>query len=208
VLLDFWERKLKREYKECFRWRGAVVDHIRDVQPELVLVGSTRDYELWREGRAVRIRDIYPVWQEGLTAALAELSDAADRVVLLAETPYLTFDPVDCLADTRIETCDPLTEMVVDDAYATLETSAAEAAGADVLDATALLCPGRTCPVVVGGTVVFRDTNHVTASYMEQLASPIGNLLEGRQPYPLPSPSANASANADAATATATATAD
>jgi len=42
---------------------------------------------------------------------------------------------------------------------------------------------------VVDDTVVFRDRHHVTATYMQQLARPITNLLEGRAPYPPPSPS-------------------
>ena len=41
---------------------------------------------------------------------------------------------------------------------------------------------------MVDGTVVFRDTHHVTATYMAMLAEPIGNLLEGRAPYPSPRP--------------------
>jgi hypothetical protein len=182
VLLDFWERKIKREYRECFRWRRAVEERIRELQPEVVFVGSTRDYEIWRDGKAIRVRDVYPTWQEGLTEALTGLADGARRVVLLAETPYLTYDPVDCLADPRIETCDPPANLVIDRDYAALETVAAESAGADVLSANRLLCPNLTCPVVVDGTVVFRDTNHVTASYMEQLSRPIADLIEGRDP--------------------------
>ena len=85
--------------------------------------------------------------------------------------------------------CDPLRSVVVDVAYADVEVAAAEAAGATVLTANDLLCPGATCPVVADGTVVFRDKHHVTATYMAMLAEPIANLLEGRAPYPSPSPS-------------------
>jgi peptidoglycan/LPS O-acetylase OafA/YrhL len=185
VLLDFWERRLRREYRECFKWRNAVAERIREVRPTVVFVGSTRDYELWQNGRALRIRDAYPVWRDGLTEALSGLTDDAQRVVLLAETPYLNYDPVDCLADDRIESCDPPASLVVDGSYAAVETDAAAAAGADVLSVNGLLCPGRTCPLVRDGTVVFRDTNHVTATYMAALARPIGDLIEGRDPTPL-----------------------
>ena len=40
-----------------------------------------------------------------------------------------------------------------------------------------------------GDIVVFRDRHHLTASYMEHLAEPVANLLEGRAPFPTPLPS-------------------
>jgi hypothetical protein len=78
---------------------------------------------------------------------------------------------------------------VVDQDYAALEAAAADAGGASILTINDLLCPGRACPVVVQESVVFRDKHHLTASYMAQLSQPIGNLLEGRAPYPTPIPS-------------------
>ena len=107
----------------------------------------------------------------------------------MAETPFINYDPVDCLADPKVSGCDPPKRWSSTPPTRTLEAEAAEAAGASVLNANELLCPGTTCPVVVGDTVVFRDPHHVTATYMAQLAAPIGNLLEGREPYPSPSAS-------------------
>jgi peptidoglycan/LPS O-acetylase OafA/YrhL len=189
VLLDLWERKLHRIYDECFEWREAVLRRIRKTDPEVVFVGSSRDYEIMDGGSVLQTREIYPAWREGLTAALDGLDPAARRVVLLAETPFLNFDPLDCLADPRVSNCDPPTSLVVDREHAAVEVAAADAAGASVLTINELLCPGSTCPVVVDETVVFRDQHHVTATYMEMLATPIGNLLEGRDPYPAEGPS-------------------
>ncbi len=200
VLLPFWERTLKRAYDECFEWRDAVMRRIAKGDPDIIFVGSSRDYEIEDGGAVVQTREILPAWQQGLTDALVALRAEAPRVVLLAETPFLTYDPLDCLADPTVSGCDPPRSRVVDDAYAAVEAAAALAAGATVISANDLLCPGATCPVVVDGTVVFRDQHHVTATYMARLAEPIANLLEGRAPYPSPSPSA-ALADASARTA-------
>jgi hypothetical protein len=117
-------------------------------------------------------------------------------VVLLAETPFLPYDPVsDCLSTEDAAKCDPPTAVVVDADYADLERRATEDAGATLLSVNELLCNERTCPVYVGGAV-FRDNHHVTATYMERLAEPIGNLLEGRPAYPTPPPTAPAEADA------------
>jgi hypothetical protein len=109
-------------------------------------------------------------------------------VVLLAETPFLPYDPVDdCLAVEDATKCDPPRSVVVDAEYAELERRASVDAGAELLSVNELLCNERTCPVYDDGAV-FRDNHHVTASYMAGLAGPIGNLLEGRPAYPTPAP--------------------
>jgi hypothetical protein len=187
-----WERKLRRVYDECEEWRDAVIERIATDEPAVVFVGSSRDYELWDNGRAWQTHEVYPYWRGQLTALVRDLESKARRVVLLAETPFLNFDPIDCLADESVSSCDPPTRLVVDGDYAALEVAAAEAGGASILSINELLCPGPSCPVVVNDVVVFRDRHHVTASYMEQLSEPIGNLLEGRAPYPTPSSSAGA----------------
>jgi hypothetical protein len=189
VLLPLWERTLRREYDECFKWRDAVLRRIEKSDPGVIFVGSSRDYEILDGAGAKQTREILPVWQQGLTEALIGLRAEASRVVLLAETPFLTYDPLDCLADPAVSGCDLPRTVVVDEDYAAVEAAAARAAGVSLLTANDLLCPGTTCPVVVDETVVFRDQHHVTATYMALLAAPIANLLEGRAPYPSPSPS-------------------
>ncbi|RKY16110.1 MAG: hypothetical protein DRQ55_18710 [Planctomycetota bacterium] len=190
VPVPLWERKLRRVYNECIDWRTALFKRIKKADPEVVFVGSSRDYELWDAGRIIQTNQAYGYWREKMTEMLTSLDARADRVVLLAEMPFLTFDPVDCLADDDIDRCDPPASLVLDAEYAALESAAADAAGASVLSLNELLCPGANCPVVVDDIVVFRDPHHVTASYMEHLADPVANLLEGRAPYPTPSPSA------------------
>ena len=194
-----WERSQRSTFDRCINWRAKVLKHIRETNPDTVYVGLSRDYELWN-GTVIKSSDATGYWRDQLTEYLATIGKPAGKVVLLAETPFLPYDPVDCLADDDIANCDPSTTRVVDARYADLELTAAKDAGAELLSINDLLCDESTCPVVVDDTVVFRDNQHVTASYMERLAEPIGNLLEGRPAYPtpVPTPAAAALAAADA----------
>ncbi|MEX1295708.1 MAG: SGNH hydrolase domain-containing protein [Candidatus Limnocylindrales bacterium] len=182
-----WERSQRSVFDRCINWRDKVQKHIRQTKPEVVYVGLSRDYELWN-GTVIQSSDATTYWREQLTSYLASIGKPAAEVVLLAETPFLNYDPVDCLADPGIASCDPPTNRVVDRDYAALERRAASDAGAQLLSINDLLCDESTCPVVVDDDVVFRDNHHLTASYMERLAEPIGNLLEGRPAYPTPAP--------------------
>ena len=44
---------------------------IRQQHPEVVFVGSSRDYEIWNDGTVAQTREVYPLWREGLREALA-----------------------------------------------------------------------------------------------------------------------------------------
>ncbi len=184
-----WERRLRRTFDECIAWRESLMKRIARTEPDIVFVGVSRDYDLWDNSRIVQSNQALGYWQQKLTELLETIRQSVPRVVLLAETPFLNYDPVDCLADPDISNCDPARSLVLDDAYARLEAAAAADAGADLLSINRLLCPGATCPVVVDDIVVLRDKHHLTASYMERLAAPIGRILEGKSPYPSPSPS-------------------
>ena len=150
-------------------------------------MGLSRDYDLW-DGQVIQSQDATTYSREQLSAVLETIGQPAGEVVLLAETPFFPFDPVDCLADPDIANCDPSTSIVVDDEYAALERRAANAADAKLLSINEILCPDDTCPVVSDDIVVYRDNHHVTATFMEHLAEPIGNLLEGKPAYPTPVP--------------------
>ncbi len=195
VPVVLFEKKLRRIYDECTEWRNAVLKRIRKIQPEVVFVGSSRDYDMYEGGRLLQVRQDYPLWEERMTEMVQTLDENAGKVVLLAETPYLNFDPIDCLADGKASSCDPAKVLAVDDQYAAIEASAAEAGNAQLLSINDIVCPGRSCPVVVDGIVAYRDSQHLTGSYMEHLAEPIANLLEGRAPFPTPLPSPGASAD-------------
>ena len=183
-----WERSQRGIFQQCLNWRDKVEKHIRETKPDVVFLGLSRDYDLSSGGDVIQSQDATGYWREQLTEYLTTIGRHADEVVLLAETPFLTYDPVDCLADDDISSCDPPTSIVVDDNYAALEQRAARAADAKLLSINDVLCPDGTCPVVVDDIVVFRDNHHITATYMEYLAEPIGRLFEGKSAYPTPSP--------------------
>ena len=47
-------------------------------------------------------------------------------------------------------------------------------AGATVVDPTPWLCWQGECPVVIGGTLSYRDTDHITTEYAATLSDSLG----------------------------------
>ena len=101
------------------------------------------------------------------------------RVVVLADTPRVGYDPAECLATkAAVEDCDVSRERMVDEAYAAREAAAAASAGVAVVSATDWLCEDAGCPLVRGPYLVYRDAHHLTATFAAQLGSRVGAAID------------------------------
>jgi SGNH domain-containing protein len=159
-----------REYLECARWRVAVVALLRQLQPDVVMVSSSR----W----------VHPVFAIDADAgrqadAMARmLSALPGRVVLMADTPLSSVDVPACLA--RAPAAPDLCATAARDALAEQllrDGPAAERSGATLIDPTPWFCGPQVCPAVIDSTIVYRDEHHVTATFSRTLAQRIDAAL-------------------------------
>lgn len=115
---------------------------------------------------------------DAFAAAWEPLIADGTRVYVLADTPIPAsagfFDPPSCLESGRDCTFsqsralqeDPLVE-------------AARRTEATLVDLNDRFCIQGMCPPVVGGVLVYRDSNHITAVYARSLADPLERRLLG-----------------------------
>jgi hypothetical protein len=47
-----------------------------------------------------------------------------------------------------------------------------------VIDLTDYYCTADFCPSVIGDVIVYRDTNHITATFAATLAGPLGEGIK------------------------------
>jgi len=157
-------------------WSRALRDRLRREQPQIIVI-SSYEYRVIEDGtplsgaenRRALVESMRRTWQ-----GLAETS----KVVVLRDTPAPRIDIAECVSAHR----EQLTRCAVprDEALAGIGPLQAEAArGLDrvwLLDLNDAICPGSRCPAVIGGVLVYRDTNHLTATYARSL----GALLDER----------------------------
>jgi hypothetical protein len=55
---------------------------------------------------------------------------------------------------------------------------AAQESGATLVDMENSFCTDRLCPAVIGGVLVYRDGDHMTATYSRSLASALGRAID------------------------------
>ncbi|MEL7976899.1 acyltransferase family protein [Isoptericola sp. F-RaC21] len=106
-----------------------------------------------------------------LAAAWRPVADRGVPVVALSDNPQHDQEPSQCLdrglaADP--DRCDLPERQAFPDPQV-YEEAADDVPGASFVDLTSLYCRGGTCPAVIGGVNVYRDTHHLTATYAKTM---------------------------------------
>ena len=99
--------------------------------------------------------------------------------MLLRDVPKSPDDPGTCLSHGRpaasATACSSPTS--APSILGDVAVASARAAGTEVVDPTPWLCYQGDCPIVIGGTLTYRDTDHLTTEYAANLwASSAGAL--------------------------------
>jgi peptidoglycan/LPS O-acetylase OafA/YrhL len=167
----------QRQDPSCDVWRESALRRIERERPALVLVGMSMRYTVLdgerRLGRGESIRAL----GAGYAPTLARLRAAAGRVAVLTDVPRPPNDIPSCVSGAmrRLRRCAFARGPALANAFA-IRDAAARVPGVDTVDATNRFCLPDLCPAVVGDVLVYRNSGHITASYMKTL----GPWLERR----------------------------
>ena len=178
----------KSRYAACDTWRADVLRRLAALpQLDSVLVVRSKGYAnglvLDGTGATVSAADLPGVWEQGTRDLLAQLTPHAANVTFLRDTPWSLTDVPDCLSahlsDPGSCAISRSARQHLDPVLVAAETAATTGAGGvRLIDATKLVCPKATCPVVTPtGIIVFRDQHHLTKTFSATLAAPFARLI-------------------------------
>lgn len=154
--------RIGREYTECATWRERAKQFIIELEPEVVVLGSSHAAEYSREE-----------WLEGTRSLLARLSPHVGSISVIRSTPHLPFDGRRCLeahpaADT---TCVATPDKRSSDQVASWITQASYGLpNVRIVDMDDEVCPQGICHAAIGRQLVYRDTQHLDAGFVAGLA--------------------------------------
>jgi peptidoglycan/LPS O-acetylase OafA/YrhL len=172
---DFFYGRIGQVYHVCTRWRNGVLDELDRLKPDVVVLGSSPTYSFSERS-----------WVEGSARILARVSKAAGDVYVIPGTPSLPFDgpgcadrsvspdgdvdPSACLAEDRLQRVEPVAGY--------LGQAAGRFANVRLLDLNDLVCPGGACNAIgPNGELVFRDSQHLTDSFVRSVARAVRQRL-------------------------------
>jgi peptidoglycan/LPS O-acetylase OafA/YrhL len=184
---DYVSPALGRVYRECAKWRKDALDKIGHMHPLLTVLSSSEAY-LFNDAER----------RDGILTVVTALAESSQHVLIIRDTPRADFDVPTCLArrvwrpafvsPTSCEVPRPLDSKVYD-----FQRQAVRAHNnVELLDFSSSICPeGRVCSVERNGEVIYRDSTHLTASFIKSLqgalSQEIDKVLAGEDRRPLDS---------------------
>jgi peptidoglycan/LPS O-acetylase OafA/YrhL len=156
--------ELGRPYTECATWREGVLSRLTtEPRPAVIFVSSLNHY----------LSD-QNVVMAGWRSSLARLARLGVPIVYLRDNPYPGSDVPACISGAASDwgrCAFPRASGLPEDSLAAAIT-AGTVPGVRMVDLTGLLCPRgpRTCPAVLGNTLLYKDISHLTNTAVVRLA--------------------------------------
>ncbi|PSL03092.1 peptidoglycan/LPS O-acetylase OafA/YrhL [Haloactinopolyspora alba] len=117
---------------------------------------------------------------DGLVESWEGLEDAGTEVVVMVDNPNPLLDVMECVAthEDDLGACGFSRARAETVGGARAQLPALEQAeGIDAVDVRDYICPGDTCPPVIGNTLVYRQGSHLTGTYVESLTPRVDAAL-------------------------------
>ena len=171
VFIPVFQTKIGREEAQCSSWRRQVYKRIAAMRPTAVILASSVEYA-----------GVSPAqWRDGTRLALQLLRVAGARAIILRDTPKAEFNVPLCLARAAWRgsgNCALARAEALDETVYAAEREAAETVnGVGIADLSDQICGPSVCDPVQGGKIIFRDRDHLSASYVESLAPALEQQL-------------------------------
>jgi hypothetical protein len=165
-----------RPYPNCEHWGNAVSSRLRAAPPKLVIVtdanvGFGPDAKHYTPSVLKALQKAYiGRWKGAMKLG--------SKVAVLADTPRPGIDVPNCVLanpDAQIKCAFPRAAHLTDNGP--LDRAAKTQHRVTYIDLSTAICPTASCAPVIGGVLVYRDDNHLTASYAGTLASRLAAQL-------------------------------
>lgn len=175
--------RVNNTYTVCSEWRARALKVIEKIKPDILIFSS--DY-------------VYPFdkdqWIDGTRKILSRVSASVRQIYILRGTPILPFNGPNCLAPRSAlykwlrggeNSCTAKAHSPhFNHVYHWLEIAARPFPNVKTVDMTRFVCPHNLCRAALDGHIVFRDQEHMTASFARSLAPEFARQLFGSHTKP------------------------
>ncbi|KQO99454.1 acyltransferase family protein [Leifsonia sp. Leaf264] len=168
VLVD---AELERPYPQCDQWREAVIDRLNADPPAMIVLASYSTHYLPPDAPAEASAAL---WRDGLDATVAALPDVP--VTWITDTPHQGATPAICLS-AHLDDADACAVPRAQAIDTRLQKEEQRVAGLGWIDMNNYICGPDECPAVIGSYLVYRDGNHLTATYSRALSKKLDDQL-------------------------------
>jgi hypothetical protein len=159
-------------YPQCHEWVSAVMDKLVAARPDYVFTNSTRP----------RFGDIGDEMPPSYVGIWEMLSQYGIGILGVRDTPWfvrngISFEPADCLSDGGTATsCGMNRSDVLETRNPTLD-AVDQFPLLRPIDLSDAVCRADICRAVEGNVLVYRDSHHLSATYVRTLTDELGRQV-------------------------------
>lgn len=160
------------EYHECREWQARVLKRLEEERPRFVFTAGSIWHKLVEDGEMVRsARRNTAVLEPAYVRMLERLTAMGSQVVVLKDLPKAPHDMTDCVSANLddLRACAFAEDNGNPDHFEV--RAARELEGAELVDLTSAICAKGRCFGVIRNTLVYRDNDHMTATFAATLAT-------------------------------------
>ena len=166
-------------YTSCEGWNEQMLPLILDQQPDVVIV-SNRTATAMADPPDTNSRTSQAM-EDALAERWTQLTDAGIPVVVMLDSVSPgDISVYECVADNLddLQACTFDREEGIERSAAPVQQAAAERVpGVQTIDMTDIVCPEETCVPVIGNVLVYRQTSHITDTYVRTLTPDLADRL-------------------------------
>jgi len=162
-------------FGQCDRFKADALATIDRLEPDLVLISTTSAYARRGLSSGATGADALAEIADGLTREIEEVSAPGRLVAVIAEPPGSGDLSVCASPGASAAGCVGSADETR--AFADMERTTAEAAGAAYVDTEAWFCADGRCPAFVGTTPVYADGTRLTQAYSRELTDVMRDAL-------------------------------
>jgi peptidoglycan/LPS O-acetylase OafA/YrhL len=169
-----------RAVDACDRWRKLSTARIQEMRPDAVILSSSSLYPQPGSSKLIDVSD----WERGSRETFLALTRRNIAVRFIRDTPNADYDVPYCLAQLAWNgraACPPLlrTKALNDGIYRAQLRAAADFSNVKIIDMSDAICSKDSCETEQGDLVKYRDSDHMTSSYIKSLAGDLQSRLLG-----------------------------
>jgi peptidoglycan/LPS O-acetylase OafA/YrhL len=162
-----------RRYEECSEWRRSALEKIRQIRPALTLMTFSEGYD-FSDAQC----------RTGTASVIKSLAESSQKVLVLRDNPRPGFDLPNCLAVRQWRSsfipsisCQfalpPASKI-----YEFQKLAARNYRNVRTVDISSTICPGGICSGELDNIIVYRDTNHLTSSFVKSVEGVISEQIK------------------------------
>lgn len=187
-MTELGSERFTRYYRECARYREAMLRRIIATRPAAVVLSSW-DHYIPPDGTAADWQVSPSMWERGLRRTYERLAAAGIHTIVLRDVPRTGFDVPACLSRRAARL--PFAMACTYDRATSLsriaiaaQDRAARGLPVMLVDMNDQICDTPSCVVVRNGAIVFTDDNHLTATFSRSIAPVLGRRIAAAMAAP------------------------